>query len=355
MRFPVSRIGFPLSRTGTLLLCGASTLSLVSCGLGGFGGVDSAAQASAPSAARSIPTGPAADYPMVLGEPFTIDGITYTPADTYNYDEVGYATFDDDTADGITVAHRTLPMPSYVEITSLESGRTILARVERRGPMTNTRLLGLSRAAAAQLGVGVGVGVGVGEGAPVRVRRVNPPEDQRAELRADRSVDPRMETPQGLLDVLKRQLPEVGSVSLAKQTSGARTGAGGDTPRAPIETIDPTTQIEPAPTEARPTPSPVPAPSPASSPASSAATEDVTPPAPAATPAARGDFAVQAGAYSSRASAQKVADAIGGYLEPAGSLFRVRVGPFANRGEAASALAKVRGAGYRDAQIVTTR
>ena len=351
MRFPVSRIGFPLSRTGTLLLCGASTLSLVSCGLGGFGGVDSAAQASAPSAARSIPTGPAADYPMVLGEPFTIDGITYTPADTYNYDEVGYATFDDDTADGITVAHRTLPMPSYVEITSLESGRTILARVERRGPMTNTRLLGLSRAAAAQLGVGVGVG----EGAPVRVRRVNPPEDQRAELRADRSVDPRMETPQGLLDVLKRQLPEVGSVSLAKQTSGARTGAGGDTPRAPIETIDPTTQIEPAPTEARPTPSPVPAPSPASSPASSAATEDVTPPAPAATPAARGDFAVQAGAYSSRASAQKVADAIGGYLEPAGSLFRVRVGPFANRGEAASALAKVRGAGYRDAQIVTTR
>ncbi|MEC7817843.1 MAG: SPOR domain-containing protein [Pseudomonadota bacterium] len=315
--------------------------------------MDSAAQASAPSAARSIPTGPAADYPMVLGEPFTIDGITYTPADTYNYDEVGYATFDDDTADGITVAHRTLPMPSYVEITSLESGRTILARVERRGPMTNTRLLGLSRAAAAQLGVGVGVGVG--EGAPVRVRRVNPPEDQRAELRADRSVDPRMETPQGLLDVLKRQLPEVGSVSLAKQTSGARTGAGGDTPRAPIETIDPTTQIEPAPTEARPTPSPVPAPSPASSPASSAATEDVTPPAPAATPAARGDFAVQAGAYSSRASAQKVADAIGGYLEPAGSLFRVRVGPFANRGEAASALAKVRGAGYRDAQIVTTR
>ena len=201
------------------------------------------------------------------------------------------------------------------------------------------------------MGVGVGVGVGVGEGAPVRVRRVNPPEDQRAELRADRSVDPRMETPQGLLDVLKRQLPEVGSVSLAKQTSGARTGAGGDTPRAPIETIDPTTQIEPAPTEARPTPSPVPAPSPASP----AATEDVTPPAPAATPAARGDFAVQAGAYSSRASAQKVADAIGGYLEPAGSLFRVRVGPFANRGEAASALAKVRGAGYRDAQIVTTR
>jgi len=343
MRFPVRREGLPLSRTGSLLLCGAATLSLVSCGLGGFGGVDSAAEPPVTSAARSIPTGPAADYPMVLGEPFTIDGITYTPADTYNYDEVGYATFDDDTAVGITVAHRTLPMPSYVEITSLESGRTILARVERRGPMTNTRLLGLSRAAAAQLGVG--------EGAPLRVRRVNPPEDQRAELRADRSVDPRMETPQGLLDVLKRQLPEVGSVSLAKATTGSGTGEPSDSPRSIIETIDPTTEIKPTSTDTRPTPSPAPSPSPATP----AATEEVPPPAPAATPAARGDFAVQAGAYSSRASAQKVADAVGGYLEPAGSLFRVRVGPFANRGEAASALAKVRGAGYRDAQIVTTR
>ena len=335
MRFPVRREGLPLSRTGSLLLCGAATLSLVSCGLGGFGGVDSAAEPPVTSAARSIPTGPAADYPMVLGEPFTIDGITYTPADTYNYDEVGYATFDDDTAVGITVAHRTLPMPSYVEITSLESGRTILARVERRGPMTNTRLLGLSRAAAAQLGVG--------EGAPLRVRRVNPPEDQRAELRADRSVDPRMETPQGLLDVLKRQLPEVGSVSLARE----RTGTAGGT----IETIDPTTEGNPEPVEARPTAVPSPAPAPAAP----ATAQDTATQAPSAAPAARGDFAVQAGAYSSRASAQRVANAIGGYLEPAGSLFRVRVGPFANRGEAASALAKVRGAGYRDAQIVTTR
>ena len=335
MRFPVSLKGPSPSRAGNVLLGGVATLSLVSCGLGGFGGVDSAAEPPVASAARSIPTGPAADYPMVLGEPFTIDGITYTPADTYNYDEVGYATLDDDAATGITVAHRTLPLPSYVEITSLDSGRTILARVERRGPMTNARLIGLSRAAAAQLGEG--------EGAPVRVRRVNPPEDQRAELRADRSVDPRMETPQGLLDVLKRQLPEVGSVSLARERAG--------TPGGTIETIDPTTEGNPEPVEARP----MAVPSPAPDPAAAATAEDTATTAPSAAQGARGDFAVQAGAYSSRASAQRVADAIGGYLEPAGSLFRVRVGSFANRGEAASALAKVRGAGYRDAQIVTTR
>jgi rare lipoprotein A len=333
------------------MLGGVSLLSLASCGLGGFGQIAPVAEPRADGAARSIATGPAADYPMVLGEPFTIDGITYTPADTYNYDEVGYATLGDEAATGITVEHRTLPLPSYVEVTSLDSGQTILARVERRGPMTNARLLGLSRAAAEQLNIE--------EGAPVRVRRVNPPEDQRAELRADRSVAPRMETPQGLLDVLKRQLPPVGSASLAR----AETADSGTLARDAIETIDPTTAVEATPAQTRPTGQPPIAPSPSrpsavdSSPAPTAATVPAPSPdpAPVPEPAARGDFAVQAGAYSSRGSAQKVADAIGGYLEPAGSLFRVRVGPFGNRGEAASALAKVRAAGYRDAQIVSTR
>ena len=326
MRFPVKDQNAPISRAGRIFLGGVSTLSLAACGLSGFGGLDGASEPPVPSASRSIPTGPAADYPMVLGEPFTIDGMTYTPADTLNYDEVGYATLDD--ADGITASHRTLPLPSYVEVTSLESGRTVLVRVERRGPMTNSRLLGLSRAAAAQLGAG--------ENTPIRVRRVNPPEDQRAELRADRSVDLRMETPQGLLDVLKRKLPAIGSASLARDDAGSSDAAM----RGAIETIDPTTGDNPS-----PAPSPAPTPSPAPPPA----------PTSAPTPAARGTLAVQAGAYSTRASAQKVVDAIGGYLEPTGSLFRVRVGPFANRGEASAALAKVRAAGYRDALIVDIR
>lgn len=337
MRFPVKDRKATISRAGKLFLGGVSTLSLAACGLGGFGGLDSASEPSVPSASRSIPTGPAADYPMVLGEPFTIDGITYTPADTLNYDEVGYATLDDTDAEGISASHRTLPLPSYIEVTSLESGRTVLVRVERRGPMTNSRLLGLSRAAAAQLGAG--------ENTPIRVRRVNPPEDQRAELRADRSVDLRMETPQGLLDVLKRKLPAIGSASLARDDAGSSDVAT----RGPIETIDPTTGGDPS-----PAPSPAPTPSP-TTPAPTSAATPAPAPAPSPSPAARGTLAVQAGAYSTRASAQKVVDAIGGYLEPTGSLFRVRVGPFANRGEASAALAKVRAAGYRDALIVDIR
>ena len=83
-------------------------------------------------------SGPAADYPMVLGDPFVVDGVTYTPQDKLNFDQVGYAGVGVGVGGGtgISIAHRTLPMPSYAEVTSLDSGRTILVRVTRRGPST---------------------------------------------------------------------------------------------------------------------------------------------------------------------------------------------------------------------------
>src|SRR3546814_10508243 len=49
--------------------------------------------------------------------------------------------------------HKTLPLPSYVEVTALDTGRTILVRVNDRGPMVTDRLIGLSRGAAEQLGI----------------------------------------------------------------------------------------------------------------------------------------------------------------------------------------------------------
>ncbi|UVI38878.1 SPOR domain-containing protein [Qipengyuania spongiae] len=288
-------------------------------------------------AAQPPANGPEADYPVVIGEPFTIDGITYTPSDTLNYDEVGYATLDGATVTGITVAHRTLPMPSYVEITSLDSGRTILARVERRGPMTNTRLIALSPAARAQLGAL--------EGSPVRVRRVNPPEDQRAELRADSEAPLRMETPEGLLIVLRQQLPTVGSAPLAK--------AAGN-PTEPVQSIDPTASRvseKPSGSAAEAT---VPPSAPPGPPAPAAAIEranEAAPPAPIRT----GDWVVQAGAFSTRTAADRVAKNIDGYVEPAGRLWRVRSGPFQTRGQADAALAKVRATGYKAAQVYSIR
>ena len=84
-------------------------LSAALAGCGAVGGGDRIA----PLAVSPGSAGPVADYPMVLGEPFTVDGELFTPADTLNYDAVGYAGIDDGA--GVTAAHRTLPLPRYVD------------------------------------------------------------------------------------------------------------------------------------------------------------------------------------------------------------------------------------------------
>nr|WP_235209860.1 RlpA-like double-psi beta-barrel domain-containing protein [Sphingobium sp. Ant17] len=66
----------------------------------------------------------------MIGAPYAVAGVTYTPEDTLNYDAVGYAGWygeelqGNKTANGetfmpmaITAAHKTLPLPSYVEVT----------------------------------------------------------------------------------------------------------------------------------------------------------------------------------------------------------------------------------------------
>lgn len=284
-------------------------------------------------AARSIVNGPAADYPVVIGDPFTIDGVTYTPSDTMNYDEIGYAAADGPGAPGVTAAHRTLPLPSYVEVTALDSGRTALVRVERRGPMTNARLIALSDAAMAQLGLG--------EGAPVRVRRVNPPEDHRSELRAQREAPLRMDTPAGLLEVLRRKLPASGAATLSDprqaQMSGREPNAG------TLAAFDPEAEA-----------TSLPPPEPAASAMAIGAPVEVESPssAPAAAP---GKFFVQLGAFGVRANADRLAAKVGGFVDAGDRLARVRTGPYATRGQAEQALAKLRAQGYSDARIETLR
>jgi rare lipoprotein A len=295
--------------------------------------------------------GPAADYPMVLGEPFTIDGELYTPADSLNYDAVGYAGLDE--GEGVTAAHRTLPVPSYVEVTSLDSGKTILVRVERRGPMSGSNLVSLSAAAAAQLGAG--------EGAPVRVRRVNPPEAERAELRAGRSAPERMDTPKSLVQVLRRKLPAAGTVSLAAARPGdaepaAPVGASvASTPVARAVTaypLPPLGQAAVAPQAVVMTPTAT-APRSSVSPSRLAGAVPAASNEPAPVASAKGAFAIEAGAFANRANADRAAKQLGGFISPSGRLFRVRTGPFATRGQADAALAKVRAAGYSDARVTT--
>lgn len=264
-------------------------------------------------ASAGAPFGPAADYPIVLGEPYTVGTTVWRPEDRLNYDEVGRAALGTAGGAGVTVAHKTLPLPSYVEVVALDSGRTILARVERRGPMNNSRLVELSPGAARELGI-------LNDGAPVRVRRLNPPEAERAFLRAGQTAPARMDTPKPLLDVLLRRLSGPGTLA--------------------AETPPPARTTRPAAMK--------PARSPAAKP--SAATAATAPPA-STVPRVSEGFVVQVAALSARDRAEEIARALGGQVEPAGRLFRVRIGPFASTAKAAPALAKARAAGYSEARI----
>jgi rare lipoprotein A len=155
---------------------------------------------------------PVSDVPVRIGPPYAVRGVTYVPADDPTYDRIGYASWyghesgsmtangERYRVDGVSAAHTTLPLPSYVEVTSLASGRTILVRVNDRGPFAAGRIIDLSHGAAALLGIersGV---------APVRVRRVSPGEADRARLRAGRPALNRPTVPEATLAVWRTRL-----------------------------------------------------------------------------------------------------------------------------------------------------
>jgi rare lipoprotein A len=100
-----------------------------------------------------------------LGEPYKVAGRWYVPRENPNYDETGVASwygadfhgrrtangevFD---ANALTAAHPTLPLPCYAEVTNLDNGRTVLVRVNDRGPYVNDRVIDMSYASAKALG-----------------------------------------------------------------------------------------------------------------------------------------------------------------------------------------------------------
>ncbi|MDN3645401.1 SPOR domain-containing protein [Pontixanthobacter aestiaquae] len=375
-------------------------LSVLLAACGRFGGGDLPPLATAADRpAVAAETGPQDDYPLVVGEPYEVDGQLYTPLDTMNFDEVGYAVLDRDGGNSVSIAHKTLPLPSYVELTSLETGKTILARAERRGPMSNNHVAALSPRALTQLGVQ--------SGAPIRVRRTNPPESERAKLRMEQTANARMDTPKSLLTVLKRKLPETGSVNLAvaqpnavpsqvttpsrelpavasapARTTPVARAASTTVPKATAAsfaqafteerravTAYPLAPLSRAPravvTAPRPsaTPRTVAQVAPQQRPVVAPLETRVAPrrpvlgvaarPAPKPAPAAEGAFVVQAAAFSSEANAKRAANSLNGFIQKSGRFYRVRTGPFTNRGQAEAALAKVRAAGYSDARVFT--
>jgi len=63
---------------------------------------------------------------------------------------------------GMTAAHRALPLPTYAEVTNLKNGRSVIVRVNDRGPFHPNRIIDLSYAAAVKLGM-MGYGTGLVE------------------------------------------------------------------------------------------------------------------------------------------------------------------------------------------------
>lgn len=302
-------------------------------------------QPSAPIAAGAA----VGDGTPLLGQPFTIDGVTHTPADVVDYDDVGYASWYGNefagrpTANGevfspsaISAAHKTLPLPSYVEVTALDTGRTIVVRVNDRGPMDNSRLFDLSEGAARQLGI-------TDRPAAVRVRRVSPPESERAQLRAGLAVPERIETPASLLSILRSKaaalpLPRGASaVAVAEPRPIAPTPARAqDDPPASGDRfiVEGDGERSPAVRPARPAPSSEPAQRPA---------------------ATLGDYIVQVGAFGTKARADAAARKVGGTAVQAGSVWRVRMGPFSSEAAAQSALANAKSKGFGEARIMRDR
>jgi rare lipoprotein A len=101
-----------------------------------------------------------------VGKPYQIQGVWYYPSEDYTYDETGVASwYGPDfhgkfTANGeifdqndVTAAHRTLPMPCFVRVTNLENGRSLVVRINDRGPFAHGRILDLSRRAAEMLDI----------------------------------------------------------------------------------------------------------------------------------------------------------------------------------------------------------
>ncbi len=113
--------------------------------------------------AGQAPSGAGGRYKV--GAPYQVSGIWYVPHEDPHYNATGTASwYGDDfhmkpTANGetfdmnlVSAAHPTLPLPSIVEVTNLDNGKTLQVRVNDRGPFVGGRVIDLSHEAARQLG-----------------------------------------------------------------------------------------------------------------------------------------------------------------------------------------------------------
>jgi rare lipoprotein A len=307
-----------------------------------------------------------------VGQPYSIDGITYVPTEEFRHAETGVASWygpgfhGKNTANGETydqhdrtAAHRTLQMPSVLRVTNLENGQSTVVRVNDRGPFARSRILDVSQVAAEELGMT--------RNGTARVR----------------------------IDQLEAESRSVKQIAIS--------GGGPDEQRAAIENgrrgvpaVTATAQSTPPPPPPMPKPAPAasPPPPPASAPVptpavtvypSSPPTATVSPPGPppgwggriggggapsvasiataapsSASGAPGGGFYVQTGAFSTAGNAEKQRGMITSYgtseISQGSSggreVYRVRLGPYTTQEAAGIVADRLKRSGYGDARVV---
>jgi rare lipoprotein A len=258
-----------------------------------------------------------------VGPPYQANGRWYVPAAEPGYEATGTASWYGPTFHGgrtasgeiydqeaITAAHPTLPIPSLVQVTNLENGREVIVRVNDRGPFVADRVLDLSHGAAQVLGVernGT---------ARVHIRYLGP-----APRHFGDPAAPLQTSAPSLAPLVQNVSTEEGPASLLPPRVQA------DAPAPPAAATVQSVAYQP------PAPMPV---------------------------AANGSYFVQVGAFSDVDNAHRVQTAVSSAGQTAvdvrrtgsgAELFRVRIGPFASRGEAEAARRSAVALGYAESVV----
>lgn len=277
---------------------------------------------------------------------YSVNGKTWRIVkDPSNYSETGLAAWYGEEANGtrtatgemfdpeaLTAAHPTLPLPSYVRVTNLANGRQLVVRVNDRGPYTPGRIIDLSRAAGDRLNMSNNTRVRIDYikvapdgtlSGPGTIGTVVAKQSYALPSRPDLSGGM---TIMGGAAAPAAQPQDVHPVDNSTLTSENAMGApvrssgflGAPTPLHPgvLEGSEPE--------------------------AAAVVTPPVASSAPASSPAAAGNYVVQVGALSDADRANQWAEKlksqfnVPGTVASSGKLYRVQLGPFPSRQQAAA-------------------
>lgn len=284
------------------------------------------------------------------GNAYKVNGVWYFPQQTIDpkFDEIGYASWygqdfhNKMTANGeifdmnmLSAAHKTLPLPSVVRITNLSNKKSVIVRVNDRGPFSNDRILDVSKKTAELLGF-------IEQGT-TKVRVEVLPEESKtvatiAQTQEYNVLKPQPMVQQHAVTSASSDNNEYQSLGPLKNASNAEVNA---MPAPPIEVLESILGPGSESSNVQPLPSDTPL-------ISSVSHTNL-----------KGNIYIQAGAYGNKANAENAVSKLHklytseiGKMDAAGrTLYRVRVGPFPTKQKAQQILKQVIAAGHPDARI----